>query len=201
MDARSPLHPTRPQLCSRGLEARGQHRRHSLLALLGLPLHLLEPVHRLVKVEHCRPGGQEHRGARETEGYGVSGDTTGPSPRPVLAATLTWHGLGEGLGGLGSLIRRRAGRPQDSPRWARSEMMSLFSQSFRPADTARSRRRALPRGPGDIHPRPQGRLCLLTGSVPAPPGAHVPGPGPAGSFCACSEPGPRGGGSAPSRAP
>lgn len=163
-------------------------------------------AHPLPGESRTLPGGQ----AGETDSYGASGDTTGPSPGPqfphlpVLAVIRTRHPQEpseKAWGGRpGSLVHRRAGKPWDSPRWARSEMTSLFSQSFRPVDTARGRRRAHPWGPGDIHPRPHGRLSL-TGSVPAPPQAHVPGPGPAGSSRACAEPGTRGGGSTSSRAP
>ena len=57
------LHPW-----TRGPRAERTH--YSLLALLGLPLHLLEPIHRLVKIEHCRPG---RRGHHERERQTVTG--------------------------------------------------------------------------------------------------------------------------------
>lgn len=42
-----------PRALPRGLSSQENHW-YSLLPLLGLPLHLLEPVHCLVKIKHCR---------------------------------------------------------------------------------------------------------------------------------------------------
>lgn len=121
-----------------------------------------------MKIEHCQG---------ETHGYRASGDQLESlGPQVPCLPVGQWSRLPApqkagrrpgGAPGLGVPCSQGSG-VWNSPRWARSEMMSLFSQSFRPADVARSRQRAAESALGqgragqggppqeDVHPGPAG---------------------------------------------
>lgn len=89
MDAQHPPPDMLPalRLWTRGLGAA----QHSLLALLGLPLHLLEPIHCLVKVEHCRAGRRERQMVT-----GLLGTPRAPPPGLSFPICLCWQSSGPG---------------------------------------------------------------------------------------------------------